>query len=473
MFKSNQRLMNRWRLDHKLSDLDRIERWIVWDLLTEEQVELLTLSAVEHIQSAQPALFLDVHQSNQDCIHAGLEDTSAYAIYPLGTSEFTHNTTLDPQKVLNFLAAVYPLLEHHGHRLYPSEITIHEGVTKLRPLGQTIKHSKINVNPLDHPDVSNPYFSLAMMVVCSFHPDLNFSTNKAFIDWISGFTVDTWLPDIDQQASSWIDAAIHSTPLPLLPAATDTVKLSPIQIEAEQQTPLPHSQHTVIANARRDVPLPTYLLCTAAPSSPSTAKQIAAISHVPLAAALDAHDHKKQLIIDGANTLEAAQSKLKRYENLPITISILDKRGIFSHMGVRHGFTAAVFGGLLLTGLGFGFLPVAIGAGVWSIGRILQTRQIGIQDQLWKAAQQVGLKQDTDVMMALQAARNRVLLSDLPSLAIAELLKEIDRLDDMATTAPQQAIDLANQVHAKSGNIDTAIKKSLQQTEDLVKSSIQ
>ena len=32
MFNSNQRFNNRWRFDHKLPDLDRVDRWIVWDL---------------------------------------------------------------------------------------------------------------------------------------------------------------------------------------------------------------------------------------------------------------------------------------------------------------------------------------------------------------------------------------------------------------------------------------------------------
>ena len=148
MLNSNQRLMNRWRLDHKLPDLDRIERWVVWDLQTDEQLELLTPTPTENIHVQQPQLFMNIHQNNPTCKHCGLEDAQAFAIYEFGTSEFVPSKSIEVGQLQDFTASVYALLDAHSESIYPEEIVVYESGIRLRPLGQTRKSSTILVDPL-------------------------------------------------------------------------------------------------------------------------------------------------------------------------------------------------------------------------------------------------------------------------------------------------------------------------------------
>ena len=137
------------------------------------------------------------------------------------------------------------------------------------------------------------------------------------------------------------------------------------------------------------------------------------------------------------------------------------------------GMMGSMLGGLALTVLGLGWIPLGIGTGIWAMGTVLQSREQTHNAKMWKESQKVGVQGNSEVSEALQQARKRVLTSDLPSLAIKDLITQIDALDDNAQQSPQQTIDMANQFHVISGNIDSKLKKSIQQTEDLVNSSIQ
>ena len=472
MFNSNQRLMNRWRLDHKLSDLDRIERWVVWDLHTDEQLELLTPTPAEKIHVQQPQFFMDVHQNNTDCRHCGLEDTQAFAIYPFGTSEFVPSKPIQIDQVHDLIHSVHTLLDIHGDTLYPTEIIVYEDGIKLRPLGQTHKISAILVNPLHHPTEPNKVFSLAMMVILSHHSDTHWKDQQSFQKWIENFQAKVWIPNCSLEIQQWIQAAIHSRPLPSLNELTGTVTLEPILFEESSSTPVTQQSLTV-SHAVRDVPMPKNLIMAHNIPSPSIAKQIAALSGVPLDIVLGAFENKKPLVVDGGDTIKAAEKILKGYTNIPITFVIQNKQGVLGHTGVRLGLSGSLAGGILMTSLGLGWIPLGIGAGIWALGKTFQSRQQNQYAEMWKNAQRIGVQDDNPSSKALQAARKRVLSSNLPSLAIADLIKQIDALEENSIHSPQQTIDLANQIHVESGNIDTALKKSIQKTEDLVKSSIQ
>ena len=472
MFNSNQRLMNRWRLDHKLSDLDRIERWVVWDLQTEEQVELLTPTPAEKIHVQQPQFFMDVHQNNPDCRHCGLEDTQAFAIYPFGISEFVPSKPIRVDQLHDFIHSVHTLLDVHGDRLYPTEIVVYDDGIKLRPLGQTPKTSTILVNPLHHPTEPNKVFSLAMMIVLSHHPNTHWKDQQSFQKWIENFQAKAWIPNCSLEIQQWIQAAIQSHPLPSLNAHTGTVTLEPILFEPPSSTQAVQQSLTV-SHAVRDVPMPKHLIVAHSIPSPSIAKQIAALSGIPLDIVLDAFENETLLVVDGGDTIETAEKELKRYTNIPITFVIHDKQGLLGHTGVKLGLSGSLVGGILLTSLGLGWIPLGIGAGIWALGKTFQSRQQNQYAEMWKNAQRIGVQDDNPTSKALQAARKRVLSSDLPSLALADLIKQIDALEENSIHSPQQTVDLANQIHVESGNIDTALKKSIQKTEDLVKSSIQ
>ena len=179
------------------------------------------------------------------------------------------------------------------------------------------------------------------------------------------------------------------------------------------------------------------------------------------------------MILGGAKTYSLAQEEVERYTNVPITLGIREKRGAFGHQSIRLGMVGSMLGGLAMTVFGLGWIPVGIGASIWTVGTVLQSREQTQNAKLWKESQKVGVHDGSAVSEALQHARKRVLTSNLPSLAIRDLIGQIDSLEDNAHQSPQQTIDMANQIHASSGKIDAALKKSIQQTEDLVNSSIQ
>ena len=179
------------------------------------------------------------------------------------------------------------------------------------------------------------------------------------------------------------------------------------------------------------------------------------------------------LVVDGAETIEDTNKRLERYNNIPITFTIQHRQGVFGNAALKLAMSGSLAGGIIVTGMGLGWLPLGVGAGIWALGTVLKSREQNRYDTLWKNAQRVGVRDDTPARTALQAARQRVLLSNLPSLAILELITQIDALEENSSHSPQQTIDLANQIHFESGSIDTALKKSIQKTEDLVKSSIQ
>ena len=472
MFNSNQRLMNRWRLDHKLPPLDRIERWVVWDLQDEKQLELLTPTPTENIHVQQPQFFMDVHQKNPNCTHCDQENGQAFAIYEFGTSELIESAPINPKQLHTFTTSIHALLENHGEAIYPQEIVVYDDGMRLRPLGQTPKTSTILINPLQHPNGPNKYFSVAMMIVRSQHPDTTWKDRKTFQQWIDNFQASTWIPQSSPEIQQWVQAAIQSQPLPPLSQSTGTLVLEPIIFESPSTSPVTQQSSTV-SHAARDVPMPKHLIIAHAIPSPSIAKQISAVSGIPLDIAMDAYENKKMLVIDGAESTDAVNKRLEQYGNIPITLTTQHKQGIMGLTPVTLGLSGSLAGGILLTSLGMGWIPLGIGAGVWAIGTVLKSRQQTQYAGLWKNAQRVGVQDNTPTSQALQAARRRVLLSELPSLAIADLIKQIDALEKNSAQSPQQTIDLANQIHMESGNIDTALKKSIQKTEDLVKSSIQ
>lgn len=472
MFKSNQRLMNRWRLDHKLADLDRIERWAVWDLQTEEPMELLTPTPAENIHVQQPQFFLDVHQNNAACKHCGLQNTQAFAIYEFGTSEFVQTKPIPSIQIPDFIVSVHSLLDGHGKVLYPEEIVVYNDGIRLRPLGQTPKSSTILVNPFQHPTAESKTFSLAMMVVLSAHPNTTWTDRKSFQQWIDNFEIHSWMPESTSATQEWIQAAIQSQPLPSLSAPKRKIALTPIHFESAS-TSSPVQQSSIVSHATRDVPMPAQLIVAHTIPSPSIAKQIAAVSGVPLSIAMRAYENKTMLVIDGANSTEDVNKRVEHYSNIPITFTTQHRQGVLGHATVTLGLSGSLVGGIVLTSLGMGWIPLGIGAGIWAVGTVLKSRLQNQSDVLWKNTQRIGVQDNSPAIMALQAARRRVLLSDLPSLAIADLIKQIDALEENGAHSPQQTVDLANQIHVKSGNIDTALKKSIQKTEDLVKSSIQ
>ena len=472
MFNSNQRLNNRWRLDHKLPNLDRIERWIIWDLETQQPLELLCPTATENIHVEQPNHFLQTHKNNVRCIHCGLHNSQAFAIYPVPSSEFSLDFSIPPQEHFSFTLAILQHLSKHGEHLYPEEITVtNEGLT-LRPLGQTFQQSNILVNPLQHPTNPTPEFSLAMMVILNQHTHLSWKDRNAFSLWLESFDVSDWFQDSTPEFKQWIEAAIHSQPLPSFEPVEFSMELKPVQYEkVENDSQI--SSVTTVSHATRDTPLPQYIVIAPAIASPSVAKQLAAISGIPVELTLRAYEDKSTLILGGAKTQLLAQTELERYSNVPITLGIREKRGPFGHQGIRMSLVGSMLGGLALTAFGLGWIPLGIGTGIWAMGTVLQSRAKTQNTKLWKESQRVGVQNNSAVSNALQQARKRVLTSDLPSLAIQDLIAQIDALDDMAHQSPQQTIDMANQIHVESGNIASALKKSIQQTEDLVKSSIQ
>ena len=472
MFNNNQRLNNRWRLDHKLPDLDRIERWIIWDLETKQPLELLCPTATENIKAEQPNHFLQTHKNNDACIYCGLQDTQAFAIYPVPSSEFSLDFNIPPHQHLSFTFSILEQISNHGEYLYPEEITVQNGRLTLRPLGQTFQRSNILVNPLQHPTNPTPEFSLAMMMILNQHPHLSWKDLKSFSLWIESFDISDWFEKGTVEFKQWIDAAIHSQTLPSYDPVAFSMELKPLQYE-QAKTDSHTSRMTTVSHATRDIPLPQFLIIAPSIASPSVAKQLAAISGIPVELTLGAYKNSSTLILGGAQTQSLARTEMERYANIPITLAIREKRGILGHQGIRMSMMGSMLGGLALTVFGLGWIPLGIGTGIWAMGTMLQSREQTHNAKLWKESQRVGVQTNSTVSEALQQARKRVLTSDLPSLAIADLMVQIDTLDDNAHQSPQQTIDMANQIHAQSGNIDLALKKSIQQTEDLVNSSIQ
>ena len=176
MFNSNQRLMNRWRLDHKLPPLDRIERWVVWDLQDEKQLELLTPTPTENIHVQQPQFFMDVHQNNPDCTHCDQENGQAFAIYEFGTSELIESAPISPKQLHTFTTSIHALLENHGEVIYPQEIVVYDdghGMVKvasyhLQPIIMRTIHIFIILLEM----VAQSYFHLKMVEAMEIMVDL-------------------------------------------------------------------------------------------------------------------------------------------------------------------------------------------------------------------------------------------------------------------------------------------------------------
>ena len=184
------------------------------------------------------------------------------------------------------------------------------------------------------------------------------------------------------------------------------------------------SRVTSVSHATRDVPLPQYLVVAPAIASPSVAKQLAAISGIPVELTLRAYENNTTLILGGAETQQLAQTQMERYANVPITLGIREKRGAFGHQGIRMGMMGSMLGGLALTVLGLGWIPLGIGTGIWAKGTVLQSREQTHNAQMWKDLKRLVSKAARG--LCYYSRPKRVLTSDLPSLAIKDLITQID-----------------------------------------------
>ena len=471
MFKSQLLILNRWRLEHQLPNLNRTTRWIVWDITEQKQMELLSVTATEMLTSEQPNHFIDVHSQSQHCVVHGMEHTYPFAIYPIPTSEFTLSKGVPSHLWEDFIAQVVHALPNRPC-LSPQEIVLLDTELVIRPFGETTQFSRIGVNPLHPPSLApNIEFSIAMMVILSHHPDLSWDSPGDFTQWLSTVNASTLLPTLSPLYIEWVQKALTMTPTPNLPISNTPLRLSPIDLTGP--TSPKASTQQMVSHASKDIPLPKYLIVAPKIASPSVAKQLAAIAGIHPDPLCRAYDRGSAIPIDGAKTHQEAEELLRRYSNVPITLSIQPSTGPLGTSGLSYGLHIGLLSGLGLTVAGLGWIPLALGTGLWLSGQFWKSSHKSTQHNRWKESQQVGVTQQRELTEALQGARRRILLSDMPELAIRDMMTQLDMLEESASTNPQMAIDTANQMVNTGGTLSNALKKSMQDTEDLVKSSLQ
>jgi|GEM_PF-4224238 len=471
MFKSQLLILNRWRLEHQLPNLNRTTRWIVWDTKEHKQMELLSITPTEMLTPTQPQYFVDVHSQNQHCIVQGSENTYPFAIYPLPTSEFIISDGVPSHMWEHFISQVVQALPEVPY-LQPQEITLLNTTVVVRQFGETTQPSRIRVNPLHPPSLEvNVGFSIAMMVVLSHHQNLSWDSLTQFEQWLATVKASTLLPTLPPLYQEWIQAALTMNVLPNLPISNIPLVLSTVEIQ--DATPQKTSAQQVVSYATKDIPLPKYLIVAPKIASPSVAKQLAAIAQIDPEPLCTAYNRGTSIPIDGAQTYQEADEKRKSYSNVPITLDIQPSTGPLGNSALGYGMHIGLLGSIGLSIVGFGWIPVALGTGIWLSGQLWKTSHKSTQHKNWKKSQRVGVAQYRELTEALQSARRRILLSDMPELAIRDMISQVDTLEESGSANPQLTIDTVNQMVNIGGTVSNALKKSIQETEDLVKSSLQ
>ncbi len=474
MFKSQQLLANRWRLDHQLPSLQQIQRWIAWDTHNQTDVEVLTLTATEAIEPTQPNHFLQTHQQTQQAHFVGTDGKQPFAVYPLPSGEFSIAHKLPTTVLPDFTVQILTSFNSDLPILWAEEIVQYDTEIRHRPLGQVLKQSSIQVQPLVSPHSTNQvHYSLAMLLVQNQHPTLKWSSKKELEDWVDTFDTTGWFPDYSEDFQRWLVNALRNNHPKTPDGLGLTVVLPPVQVQHKKNPPTPTQRTQLVSSASRDIPLPKYVLMAHKIASPSIAKQLAAVAGFDVQTVLQAYEDGTPLAVDGGVSLEEANRKQSRYQNVPVTLSVEPAGGVLARPTVSMGLTGALLGGIGLTVAGLGWIPLMVGGGAWLLGTITRAQHRGQRRQQWKNANQVGIKNSDSAMQALQAARRRVLLSELPTLAIQDFIQQIDELEVHATQNPDMVANSAAQIFIEEGELHTAVKKSLQQTESFVKSTFE
>ena len=65
-------LFERWRVEGSLPNVQRIQRWMIWDTKDKQHLELLSPTPTEQLSNQQPDHFLNVHKEQTNCIFSGL-----------------------------------------------------------------------------------------------------------------------------------------------------------------------------------------------------------------------------------------------------------------------------------------------------------------------------------------------------------------------------------------------------------------
>ena len=473
-FKSQQHLANRWRLDHNLPFGEHIERWIVWDTQQQVQCELLTLTPSESLIPKQPDFFLNLHKKSTDCLQVAVENGKPYAIYPLPSQEWNSETVLNTEVITGLLHHLTPQLIDINHPIEPTDIVITHKNSSLRLKGHTIKESRFLVDPLHSPHPHQKgLFSLVMMIILNQHQSLQWNTHHDFHLWLKTIDIHTLLPTIGLDIGQWIQQILQGTIVTPLQTSGPhpTIALSPLQIKTS--TPTEPPTQIIQSSATKDIPLPKYVLMVAKIPSPSTAKQLAAISNTPPEVFIHFYEQGEMVAIDGADSLIEAQRKKEQYTNVPCTIEIQSVNGILGTSTVTYGLHASLLAGIGLSMFGLGWFPVAIGGIVWASGQWIKGQIRHRHNQQWRRQQQVGVQSTNRFYPATQAARKRILSSELPAVAIQEMMSQLDELEANHANTPQLIIDTANQMFSETSTLSNSVKKSLHDTETIVKKSIE
>ena len=477
MFKSQQLLANRWRLDHQLPSLQNIQRWIAWDTHNETDVEVLTLTATEAIEPNQPEYFIQTHQQCSLAHVIGTEGKLPFAVYPLPTGEFSVANKM-PQKILqDFTVQILAATTSDLSILWAEEIVQYDTKICYRPLGQVLKRNAIQVQPLTSPHPTNQaLYSLAMLLVQNQHPALKWGNKKELEHWLNTLDVAGWFPDTSPKFQQWVANSLKNTHIDeqtnLLQSTGLKVVLPAVQFQLQQQTS--STEHTqLLSSASRDIPLPNYVLVAHTIPSPSIAKQLASMAGVNVQTVLQAYEDGAAFAVDGGSSIEEANRKKSLYQNVPITLSVEPVGGVLANPTVSIGLTGALLGGLGMTLSGFGWIPLVVGGGTWLMGWVARSQHRGQRQQQWKTAHQVGITSANRALLELQAARRRVLLSELPALAIQDFITQIDELEKHSAQNPDMVIDSAQRILVEQGELHTQVKKSLQQTESFVKDTFE
>ena len=132
-------------LGPQLPNLDRVDRWIVWDLETEQQLELLSPTASENIQSAKATTSFN-HKIATDVFIA---DYTTHSFCHLSSASSEFSLDLHPTKgTLSVSRKVFWINSKHGSYLFiQKRLQLSMGLYRLRSLGQTFQQSNILVNP--------------------------------------------------------------------------------------------------------------------------------------------------------------------------------------------------------------------------------------------------------------------------------------------------------------------------------------
>ena len=343
MLQREDLLFEKWRVEARLTNLQKIQRWLIWDVQQKQHFELLSPTPTERLSSQQPTHFSDLHSSQSNCIFSGLHAGIPVAIYPLPQGELDLSKRLGTLDWETILHHIHLDISDNESMLFPEEIIQMDHTVMIRRLGQVFTKKRIGVNPLQHPsEAQHSTFSLAMMIILNQTSGLSWKTDAEFSKWIQQVAPETLLPNMSELVQQWVGSTLLNIKPSLIPESTHVVSLPNIELDSIPAQSNKTLSTSISASAKRDIPMPRYLLVVEYLSSKSTAKELSAVAGVPPNAILDQMSETGPIIIGGSDSETKAQEMLEQFENFSINTNVIHRDGNFT-TATLFGSSAVVF----------------------------------------------------------------------------------------------------------------------------------